>query len=129
MNYLNCILFGFIVYLLLRFFTIKTERTERTDVIINTIVRGCARWAAASLQDKSPIVAVLHANYAAGYLWALRDAFSDTEIKRSSNIDIINFQKKITDVQDRATQILIKTCPQYASNIDVYLGKIGGEHV
>lgn len=127
MNNINRIIFTvFVIFGIFMFF--KNNVLEKNRYI-NTIVRGCARWAAASLQDKSPIVSVLHGNYAAGYLWALRDVFSDIEIMNASGIDIIKFQKKITDVQDRATQILIKTCPQYASDIDIYLGRIGGEHV
>ena len=98
------------------------------DFVINTIVRGCARWASASLQDKSPLVAVLHANYAAGYLWALRDVFPDKDIQQYAHIDPIQFQKRITDVQDQATKLMIKVCPQYRSHIDDYLGAIAGEY-
>lgn len=98
------------------------------DFIINTIVRGCARWASASLQDKSPLVAVLHANYASGYLWALRDVFSDKDIKDSTGINIIQFQKRITDVQDKATKLMVSVCPKYTTDIDEYLGKIAGEY-
>jgi hypothetical protein len=97
------------------------------NFVITTLVRGCARWASASLQDNSPLVAVLHANYASGYLWALRDVFSDTEIKNASGINIIQFQKHITDTQDTATKKLIHACPQYTKDIDKYLGKIAGE--
>jgi hypothetical protein len=123
MNYIIIILFVISIF----FVIIKTQQPN-TNSIINTLLRGSARWAAASLQDKSPIVAVLHANYAAGYLWALKDSFSDIDIQQSTGIDIIKFQKKIIDVQDKSTQILVKACPQFASNIDIYLGKIAKEY-
>jgi hypothetical protein len=124
-EYILCTLFVFVLFNILS----KYWRSSNSDknFIINTIIRGCARWAAASLQDKSPLVAVLHANYASGYLWALRDTFSDEEIKRSSGVNIIQFQKRITDIQDIATKSMISVCPKYASDIDTYLGKIGGE--
>lgn len=124
MNYIIIILFVISI-----FFVILKKQQPNTNTIINTILRGSARWAAASLQDKSPIVAVLHANYAAGYLWALRDSFSDIDIQRATGIDIIKFQKKIIDVQDKSTQNLVKNCPQFASNIDTYLGKIAKEYI
>jgi hypothetical protein len=124
MNYIIIILFVISI-----FFVILKKQQPNTNTIINTILRGSARWAAASLQDKSPIVAVLHANYAAGYLWALKDSFSDIDIQRATGIDIIKFQKKIIDVQDKSTQILVKNCPQFASNIDTYLGKIAKEYI
>jgi len=124
MNYIIIILLVLFIF----FAIIKTQQPN-TNIIINTILRGSARWAAASLQDKSPIVAVLHANYAAGYLWALKDSFSDIDIQRATGIDVIKFQKKIIDVQDKSTQILVKACPQFASNIDTYLGKIAKEYI
>ena len=123
MNYIIIILFVISI-----FFVILKNQEPNTNTIINTILRGSARWAAASLQDKSPIVAVLHANYAAGYLWALKDSFSDIDIQRATGIDVIKFQKKIIDVQDKSTQMLVKVCPQFASNIDIYLGKIAKEY-
>lgn len=123
-EYVFCTLF---VFLLINIFMHWQSNKLDKDFVINTIIRGCARWATASLQDKSPLVAVLHANYASGYLWALRDTFSDQDIKHSSNIDIIRFQKRITDIQDVATKRIISVCPKYASDIDTYLGKIGGE--
>jgi hypothetical protein len=121
----------YIFFVFLVFFGVRVLDNIRNnadkDFVINTIVRGCARWASASLQDKSPLVAVLHANYAAGYLWALRDVFSDKDIQRSANVDIIKFQKRITDVQDKATKLMVSVCPKYRTDIDEYLGRIGGE--
>ena len=124
-EYIFCTIFVFILFNTLSKYWCSSKSDK--DFTINTIIRGCARWAAASLQDKSPLVAVLHANYASGYLWALRDTFSDMDIKSSSGIDIIQFQKRITDIQDIATKRIVSVCPKYASDIDTYLGKIGGE--
>lgn len=127
MNYIIFIFFViFIFYITNTTFFKKQQPSANT--IINTIFRGSARWAVASLQDTSPLVAILHANYAAAYLWALRDVFSDIDIQKITSVDIIKYQKKIIDVQDRATQMLIKACPEYASNIDIYLGKISKEY-
>lgn len=128
MNYILFIIFILSVFFIAHYFKTKITSNSKQHNIINSLLRGSARWAAASLQDKSPIVAVLHSNYAAGYLWALRDSFSDIDIQRETGIDIIKFQKKIIDTQDKSTQILIKNCPQYASNIDIYLGKIAKEY-
>ena len=35
---------------------------------IQKLTRQAARWSTAAAQDESPLIAVLHANYAAGYL-------------------------------------------------------------
>jgi hypothetical protein len=96
--------------------------------IISRIMRGSARWALASKQDKSPLVAVLHANYGCAYLWALKDVFNDYEIKSATGIDVIEFQNKITDIQDNATKRMTKLCPAYASGIhDTILSGIAGD--
>lgn len=104
-------------------------KDNRIDNIIQILVRGSARWATASLQDKSPLIAVLHGNYAAGYLWGIRDVFTDEEIKKATNINIVDFQKKIIDVQDKATKEMIRVCPEYASNLNIELARIGGEYI
>jgi len=91
-------------------------------------MRGSARWALASKQDKSPLVAVLHANYGCAYLWALKDVFNDYEIRSATGIDVIQFQNKITDIQDTATKRMTNLCPTYASGIqDTILSDIAGQ--
>lgn len=127
-------MYMYILYIIITVLVIITciqllnySKPRRQEDVIKTIIRGSARWASASLQDKSPMIAVLHANYAAGYLWALKDSFSDMDIQRASGVDIIEFQKKITGVQDKSTRFMINSCPEYASNIDNYFGKIAKE--
>ena len=94
---------------------------------ISTLLRQSARWAIASLQDDSPMISLLHANYAAGYLWALRDIYSDVEIINTTGIDFLMFQKKIRNIQDNATKKVSKLCPNFVNNLDKYLLKIGGD--
>ena len=91
---------------------------------INNLVRQAARWAIAAEQDKSPIVALLHANYAAGYLWALRDIATDADILDITKIDIINFSKKITNVQDKCTKKVSNACPNFVGDLNKYFLKI-----
>jgi hypothetical protein len=105
----------------------KTKEALKIDQVIQVMVRSCSRWAVASLQDRSPLIAVLHANYAAGYLWGLQDCLTDDQIHNATGIDIIKFQKSITRVQDISTRRLVSVCPSYASDLDSYLSKISGE--
>ena len=112
---------------LVMFLKNKTKKNLDMDQVIEVMVRSCSRWAVASLQDSSPLIAVLHANYATGYLWALQDCFTDEEIINATGIDVIKFQKSITDVQDIATKGLVKVCPEYSRGLDKYLSKISGE--
>jgi hypothetical protein len=116
-----------IIYILYNIVYRERDGSLKTDEIIQVLVRSCARWAVASLQDTSPLIATLHANYSAGYLWALQDSFTDKQIINATGIDIIKFQKRITEIQDVATRRLIKVCPAYAIDLDKYLARVGGE--
>ena len=83
---------------------IRNNSKELLNNIIKKLVRQSARWSTASTQDESPLIAVLHANYGAGYLWALRDVASDSEIKTAMGIDILKFESEITNAMDIATK-------------------------
>ena len=92
---------------------ISTIQTES----LNTLIRGCARWAIASKQDTSPLISLLHANYAAGYLWAIKDIYTGEEIYKLTGMNIINFQNEITSLQDNATRKVTNRCPMFAKEL------------
>lgn len=96
------------------------------NMSIKTLIRQSARWAIASHQDKSPMIAVLHANYAAGYLWAVKDIANDYEIERITNIKLNILENYILDTQDIATKKLTKSCPEYLGKINPYIANIAG---
>jgi len=95
--------------------------------IANILIKQSARWSAASGQDKSPLISVLHANYGMGYLMALKDILSPSEIEKYTKINIKKFEKEINNAQDNATMMTSKNCPNYASNLNLYLAKIARE--
>ena len=94
---------------------------------IETLIRQASRWSVAAQQDDSPIIALLHANYGAGYLWALKDIATDQEIYDSTGIDVIKFKKKIIDIQDEATRRVSKVCPEFVGDVDEFLLGLGGD--
>jgi len=94
---------------------------------IRILTRQTARWAIASKQDKSTLIAVLHANYATGYLWALLDIYTPEEIESVTNIDVKKFREEIIQIQDLSTHRMIKMCPKYSGGDNPYLSKIAKE--
>jgi hypothetical protein len=92
---------------------------------IQILVRQASRWAAAAKQDENSMIAVLHANYGAGYLWALKDIATDTQVENATGIDIKKFTGAILTIQDNATQKMAKLCPKYAPS-DSYLTRLSG---
>jgi hypothetical protein len=85
-------------------------RNSTMDRVIRILYRQCGRWAVAAEQDKSDIIAVLHANYAAGYLWAMKDIVSTDQFKQITGADFLDFEAKIVRVQDDATRRLVERC-------------------
>lgn len=94
---------------------------------IEKLVRQSARFATAAQQDESPLVAVLHANYSAGYLWALKSIATPKQIHNASGVDMKKFEEHITNVQDMVTKKMLKKCPEFAGDVDLYLATIGAE--
>jgi hypothetical protein len=107
-----------IIYLL-----VNQPKQVNKDDMIKALLRQTTRWAVASQQDKSPMVAVLHANYAIGYLMALRDIASEKEINRFVNLYKLN--KLLLQIQDAAAMKTIKYCPEFASELNKELALIG----
>lgn len=102
----------------------ETKTTKNADIQI--MVRQAARWATAARQDDNAMIAVLHANYGAGYLWALKDIATNAEIEEASGIDMKRFTYEVVKTQDDATKKMAELCPKYAPPPS-YLTKIGGE--
>jgi hypothetical protein len=99
------ILFIIIIILILFF-----KKECLIDEKIKILTRQASRWTIASEQDKEPIIAVLHANYGAGYLLAIKDIIETDKFKIITGLDFTEFEKNIVNVQDKATKNLIKKC-------------------
>jgi putative exporter of polyketide antibiotics len=94
-------------------FVMMTRTSYATgDVeLIRTLYRQSARYAVASIQDDAEVIQMLHANYAMGYLLALKDVASTEDFKRATGEDLISFERKIAQIQDAATTRIIKDRP------------------
>lgn len=119
--YLYLVVAIFILFLMMQ------NKTRGMNKSIEKLVRQSARYATAAQQDKSPVIAVLHGNYAAGYLYALKDIASESQIHNATGIDVKKFKEHVTNVQDMVTKKTIERFPDFAGEVDIYLAEIGGE--
>ena len=103
------------------------NKTRGMKKSIEKLVRQSARYAVAAQQDSSPVISVLHANYAAAYLYALKDIATDSQIHNATGIDVKKFKDHIINVQDMVTQKTSEKCPEFVGEVDIYLTQIGGE--
>ena len=112
---------GVLIGIILTFFLIeiknkciiKDSATELLYKIIQKLVRQASRWSMAAVQDKSPVVQVIHANYGMGFLNVLLDIATEDQIKSATNIDVEKFKEEITKIQQMSTLKLSKLCPKY----------------
>lgn len=125
MNYFIIIII-FILFIFICLFNKTNNESQLKRNIIKTLLRQCARWSVAAQQDNNELIGLLHANYGAGYLWALRDIFSDKEIEEIGEIDIIRFRDEIVKIQDEVTKRVLRKCPEFGPKKS-YLTLIGGE--
>ena len=90
------------------------------------MARQAARWSTAAEQDQNPMIAVLHANYGAGYLWAMQDIATSSEIEKATGMDWKQFRTAILAAQDKATRRLASLCPGFSPR-QTYLTKVARE--
>ena len=108
-------------------FLMMQNKTRGMNKSIEKLVRQSARYATAAQQDSSPVIAVLHANYAAAYLYALKDIATESQIHNATGIDVKKFKEHVTNVQDMVTRKTSDKCPESVGDVDIYLAQIGGE--
>ena len=108
-------------------FLVMQNKTRGMNKSIEKLVRQSARYATAAQQDASPVIAVLHANYAAAYLYALKDIATDSQIHNATGIDVKKFKEHVMNVQDMVTRKTSEKCPEFVGEVDIYLAQIGGE--
>lgn len=97
-------------------------------LMIEKLIRQGARWYKGYQNDKNPLIAVLHSNYAAGYLWALKDIFENEEIEEylGGREARLKYEAAILKAQDGATRQAVQVCPEYTDALD-FMSKIAGE--
>ena len=113
-------------YLLVSWF-MKDEGDKRKEML-KILLRQNARWSKAAEQDLNSLVAVLHANYGAGFLWAIQSVFDQDELDEvlGSKAARKEFEKRVVEIQDKATKKAVDECPQFGGAVD-FLSKIAGE--
>jgi|TARA_R110000822_G_scaffold110074_1_gene240063 hypothetical protein len=117
----------YLIAALFMLFLMMQNKTRGINKSIEKLVRQSARYATAAQQDASPVIAVLHANYAAAYLYALKDIATDSQIHNATGIDVKKFKEHVTNVQDMVTRKTSEKCPDFVGDVDIYLAQIGGE--
>jgi hypothetical protein len=92
------------------------------------LIRQSARYAHAARQDEDQLIALLHANYGSGYLFAAKDIFPETVLVKlfSSYDEYKDFEQGVIKIQDTVNTRTVDNCPNIVSTKDI-ITKMGGE--
>jgi hypothetical protein len=101
--------------------------TEKQNML-STLIRQSSRWTMAAKQDLSPLIKVLHSNYGAGYLWAMKDIFTEKEINSAMGSEELRkkFEYETIKMQDESTRAAVKECPDFTPALD-FIAQFAGE--
>jgi hypothetical protein len=116
---MEAVLILFLVLVLV--FVLLVPQRSDSNKQIRILYRQTARYAVASLQDESPVIKTLHANYAMGYLMALKDLATTDQFARATGDNLLSFERKIAAIQDASTVNLVGDCPDLIPDVDPVL--------
>jgi hypothetical protein len=116
---MEAVLILFLVLVLV--FVLLVPQRSDSNKQIRILYRQTARYAVASLQDESPVIKSLHANYAMGYLMALKDLATTDQFARATGDNLLSFERKIAAIQDASTVNLVGDCPDLIPDVDPVL--------
>ena len=110
-----------VILLIVLVFLVFRESSSDNEKQIRILYRQTARYAVASLQDDSAVIKTLHANYAMGYLMALKDLATTDQFARATGDNLLSFERKIAAIQDASTVNLVGDCPDLIPDVDPVL--------
>jgi hypothetical protein len=116
---MEAVLILFLVLVLV--FVLLVPQRSDSNKQIRILYRQTARYAVASLQDDSAVIKTLHANYAMGYLMALKDLATTDQFARATGDNLLSFERKIAAIQDASTVNLVGDCPDLIPDVDPVL--------
>lgn len=73
-------------------------------IIVKKVMKNAIKWTAMAKQDSDPLMALLHANYGAAYVYALKDSVGQKHIIKNFP-DFDKYEKEIMDTQELAAKI------------------------
>ena len=118
----------FIIFLFCVYKLIKEIKYLSRQQMLSKLLKQCARWKKAADQDLTPLIAVLHSNYAAGYLWSIKDIFENEEIEKQLGGREMRhkFENAILETQKDTTRNAVSLCKEFSGDFD-FMSVIAGE--
>lgn len=93
---------GLVVWLAIT--NIIRDKRDQLKQIIKTLTRQASRYALAAQQDQQPLISLLHAYYAAAYIFAVADIATPEQVHTATNQDLLQVKSLIEQTQDQVTK-------------------------
>ena len=121
-------IFVFIIIFFIIFYFYRRETFNNNHNKIKKLIRQSSRFSLAAEQDLNPLIKILHSNYGAAYLFALKDIFSETEINDAigGKNNRLKFESEVIKIQDKTSKEVINYCPSI-NNQNNFLSKLAGK--
>ena len=118
-------LFGFVMCMILFEMVRKgyfqwAGRSRVTRDAVQKLVKECSTWAIMSQQDKSPLLALIHANYAVSHIYALQQIATPEFIYEATSVHIDKLESEVTNLQKLCSDNLIREHPEISPPGNVF---------
>lgn len=97
--------------------TLENVTGQTTNATGKSILSQSGKWYRICIQDKNPIYALQHVDYAIAYLNAARHISSDVILEKGSGIDLHKYHNKLLSRQLELSKIVHKTKGKMPKNL------------
>lgn len=94
---------------------------ETNEQIVKKLIKKAAELSVSSIKTNNPIESVQKANYAIGYLDAVKDIMPETEITKFTGVDIFKFSSELKRIQSNNLMNMTNKCPELSPNNEYLL--------
>lgn len=86
--------------------------TPHFKKVLQNLIQQSTRWSTVAGQDQNPVVALMHVNYALGFIKAARRLASDSDIAKITGSNVTELHYIMENQQADLISIISEKCPE-----------------
>jgi hypothetical protein len=104
------LIFLIVAFMFWKWYSQSNNKKINITPILKKLMVQASEWVTSAKENSNPIISLMHANYAAGYLLAIKNLAKSNDINKILP-NFAKYDEDITNVQELATNNLMKFCP------------------